>query len=132
MMNRLRIGCLCIMISLFAAGLQAAPVTWDVGLLAATGSYSIPFGYNGGTFYYLTSPSYSNIQYGRASILIQSEPTGFRHHNRNIRNDSWHHRILCHGGRWNPCRRCFKPGSGPNYKDRYGRQSIYRLWGTGD
>jgi hypothetical protein len=64
MMKSMRIGCLCIFISLFAAGLQAASVTWDVGPSGAAGSYSIPFGYNGGSFYYLTSPNYSNIQYG--------------------------------------------------------------------
>jgi hypothetical protein len=52
------------MISLFAAGLQAAPVTWDVGPAGATGSYSIPLGGNGGQFWYTTSPPYSNTQDG--------------------------------------------------------------------
>ncbi len=101
-MNRLKIGCLCIMISLFAAGLQAAPVTWDVGPAGATGSYSIPLGGNGGQFGTLTSPPYSNTQDGGPqSSSEESERSGYRHHDRKFWIESRTHRILCHGGRWN-------------------------------
>lgn len=63
-MKSIRIIWLCIFMLSISVGVQAAPVTWDVGPAGATGSYSIPFGGNGGQFWYITSPPYSSTQVG--------------------------------------------------------------------
>jgi hypothetical protein len=57
MKKNLRIIWLCLLVLSMAVGVQAAPVTWDVGSLGVEASYQIPLGHNGGYFYY--NPPYT-------------------------------------------------------------------------